>query len=91
MFNWGCATSNCHLETSEMYRNAWGPKQLAISWDVQTISKFLIIRIGPLSKSYRLPANLEIGEIHCSISKNHTIFCRHVDHKCYYEAKLIGM
>ena len=26
----------------------------------------------------------------CNIGKNHTILCRHVRHKCYYEAKTNG-
>ena len=38
---------------------------------------------------HRLPADVQMAVMHCNISKKHIIFCRHVDHKCYYEAKWI--
>ena len=31
-----------------------------------------------------------MGAMHCNIGENHTILYRHVDHKCFYEAKTNG-
>ena len=28
--------------------------------------------------------------MHCNIGKNHTMLCRHVDHKCCFEVKTNG-
>ena len=36
---------------------------------------------------HRLPDDVRTGAIHCNIGKNHTILCRHVEHKRCYEAK----
>ena len=61
-----------------------GPETI-IATGAQTIPNFLIIRTEWWTTIHRLPADVRIGVMRCSIGKNHTIFCRHVDHKCYYE------
>ena len=33
---------------------------------------------------------MQTGVMHCNIGKNRTILSRHVDYKCYYEAKTNG-
>ena len=59
-----------------------------IAMGAQTVPNFLIIRKEWWSTIHRLPADVQIGMICCNISKNHTIFSRDVDNKCYYEAKM---
>ena len=66
-----------------------GPKTL-IATDAQTVPNFLIIRKEQRSTILRLPDDMRTGAMHFNISKNHTIFCRHIDHKCCYEAKTNG-
>ena len=60
-----------------------------ITIGAQTMPNFLIIRTEWWSIIHRLPADVQMAVMHSNISKNHRIFCRHVDHKCYYEAKWI--
>ena len=60
-----------------------------IATGAQTILSFLIISTEQWSTIHRLPADIWTGAIGCNIGKNHMIFCRHVDHKCYYEVKKI--
>ena len=64
------------------------PKTI-ITTNAQTLQNFLIIRTERWSTIHRLPADMQTGAMHCNISENHTIFCRHVDHKCCYEMKEI--
>ena len=39
---------------------------------------------------HRLPDDVIMGVMRCNIGDNHTILCRNVDHKCFYEAKTNG-
>ena len=61
-----------------------GPKTF-IATGAQTGLNFLIIRMEQWSTIHRLPADMQTGVMCCNIGENHIIFCRHVDHKCYYE------
>ena len=36
---------------------------------------------------HRVPGDVQMGMLHCSIRKNHMIFCGHVDHKWYCKVK----
>ena len=61
-----------------------------IATGAQTVPNFLItecIRMEQWSTIHNLPADVETETMHCNIIKNHMIFCRHLDYKCYYEAK----
>ena len=81
VFNWGCAISGCCLETLK-YTEIHGTQKF-IATGAQTI----IIRMKQWSLIHRLPAGVWMGMMLCNIGKNHTIFCQHVDHKCYYDVK----
>ena len=66
-----------------------GP-EIFITMVAQTEPYFLIMQIRRKLKYctiHRLADDVETGAMRCNISKNHMILCRHVDHKCYYEAK----
>ena len=65
-----------------------GPETI-IATGAQTVLNFLIIRTERWSTIHRLPADVQTGVMHCNIGENHMMLCRHVDHKCCYEAKTI--
>ena len=56
--------------------------------DAQTVPNFLIIRIEWRSTIHGLSVDVPTGAMCCDIRETHTIFCRHVDHECYYEVKM---
>ena len=86
VFNWGCVISGCRFEALKCTETYMGLKTF-IAPDAQTIPNFLIIRTKRWSIIHRLPADVRTVEMRCNIEESHTIFCRHVDHKCWYEAK----
>ena len=63
-----------------------GPETI-IATGAQTVPNFLIMRTERWSTIHRVPADMRMGVMRCNIGENHTILCRHVDHKCCYEAK----
>ena len=50
-----------------------------IATGAQTVLNLLIIRTERRSTIHRLPADMQTGVMHCNISENHTVLCRHVD------------
>ena len=66
-----------------------GPR-IIIATGAQTILNFLIMRMEWWSTIHRLPDDMRMGTMRCNISENHTILCRHVDHKCCYKVKTNG-
>ena len=66
-----------------------GPRTI-IATGAKTVPNFLIMQMEQWSTIHRLPDDVRTGAMHCNIGENHMILCRHVDHKCCYEAKTNG-
>ena len=89
VFNWGWQHRVAIWYVKNVQKAALGLKTI-IPMAAQTIPNFLIIRMEQWSTIHILAADMQMGLMHYYIAENRTIFCRHIDNKCYYEVKTYG-
>ena len=70
-----------------MYRNLYGTQNI-YRHGCSNYTEFLNYKDEMMKyNSQATCSDVRTGEMRCNIEESHTIFCRHVDHKCWYEAK----